>query len=339
MRLSLRRGLVVATDPLTVRVGEEERRAWADEAMVGPVELGDVVVVNTAAVDLELGSGGFDVVHVNLTRGLEGGEDPGDHVIKLNYTSLQHPVAPVEQGQDEGDWRPERRPPVLVCFLHGQLAPAVWAAAQGPPGLKLGYVQTPGGALPGGLSRDVADLRDRGLLAEHVTAGPCHGGEREAISVVGALHAAAATLGWDAAIAAPGPGILGSATRYGHGGMAALDTAHAALSLGLPTAIAPRLSAGDPRPRHRGVSHHTEAILRLLLAPVTVASPEGIESAAGLAQVCGDRHEVQSEAVDLDGYKASGLPVKTMGREISEDPDFFAGALAGGALLAELARA
>ncbi len=31
---------------------------------------GDEVVVNVAALDLGLGSGGFDVVHVNLTRGL-----------------------------------------------------------------------------------------------------------------------------------------------------------------------------------------------------------------------------------------------------------------------------
>jgi hypothetical protein len=336
MKLNLRRGLVVSVDPLTVRVGEEDRAAWADEAMVGETQLGDVVVVNTAAVDLELGSGGFDIVHVNLTRGLDAGEEPADHVIKLNYTSLQHPVAPVEEPEEEGDWQPERRPPVLVCFLHGQLAPAAWAAAQAKPGLRLGYVQTPGGALPGALSRDVADLRERGLLCDHVTAGPCHGGEREAVSVPGALYAAASGLGWDAAIAAPGPGILGSATRYGHGGMAALDSAHSALALGLPTAIAPRLSAGDPRPRHRGVSHHTEAVLRLLLAPVRVAAPQGSDAVATLAEVCGDRHQVDSQDVDLDAYASSGLPTQTMGREIGEDPDFFAGALAGGALLAAM---
>lgn len=337
MRLSLQRGIVVATHPLTVRVGDEERPVWADETMVGPVRLGDVLVVNTGALDLDLGSGGFDIVHANLTRGLGGAEEPADHVMKLNYTSLQHPVVPVEEPEGEGDWQPERRPPVLVCFLHGQLAPAAWAAAEATPGLRVGYVQTPGGALPGSLSRDVAELRERGLICGQITAGPCYGGEHEAISVPGALHAAAGGLGWDAAIAAPGPGMLGSATRYGHGGMAALDSAHAALALGLPTAIAPRLSAGDPRPRHRGVSHHTEAVLRLLLAPVRVAVPEGAGSAAALAEVCGERHAVESRGVDLDGYASSGLPARTMGREIADDPDFFGGALAGGGLLASLA--
>ena len=114
-------------------------------------------------------------------------------------------------------------------------------------GLRIGFLQTPGGALPGGLSKDVADLRERGLLAGHVTAGPAHGGEHEAISVAGGIDAAARVLGWDACVAGPGPGILGSASRLGHGGLAALDTAHAALALGMPTLLAPRLSSSDPR--------------------------------------------------------------------------------------------
>ncbi len=94
-RLKLRRGVVVGEDPLTVEVDGERRRAWADEVLLGEMREGDEVVVNVAALDLALGSGGFDVVHVNLTRGLDA-EPGGDaHVMKLNYTSLQHPVEPV----------------------------------------------------------------------------------------------------------------------------------------------------------------------------------------------------------------------------------------------------
>jgi hypothetical protein len=334
--LKLRRGVVTAADPLTVEIDGEQRPAWADEAMVGEVLPGDEVIVNTEALDLRLGSGGFDVVHANLSRGLDGAGSGGDaHVMKLNYTSLQHPVDPVEEPHDS-DWRPARAIPVLVCFLHGQLAPAAWAAAQASPQLRVGYVQTPGGALPGTLSRDVGELREWGLLAGHVTAGACHGGEQEAISVAGALHAAAGGLGWEAVIAAPGPGILGSATRYGHGGMAALDTAHAALALGLPTAIAPRISSGDERERHRGLSHHTEAVLRLLLAPVQVACPQGAIGAEELERGVPDLHRVVGVPVELDGYAGSGLPARTMGRGLEEDPDFFAAALAGGNLLASL---
>ena len=71
-RLKLRRGVVVSADPLEVEVDGERRRAWADEVLLGEMREGDEVVVNVAALDLGLGSGGFDIVHVNLTRGLEG---------------------------------------------------------------------------------------------------------------------------------------------------------------------------------------------------------------------------------------------------------------------------
>ncbi|MFP5389841.1 MAG: DUF3866 family protein, partial [Thermoleophilia bacterium] len=136
-RLKLRRGVVVAEEPLTIEVGGERRPAWADEALLGEMREGDEVVINVAALDLGLGSGGFDVVHVNLTRGLEkGGAPEGEHVIKLNYSSIQHPVDPVElpvrlmhAGGAKG--APERREasmPVLVLPLHGHLAPAAWAA-------------------------------------------------------------------------------------------------------------------------------------------------------------------------------------------------------------------
>ena len=348
--LKLRRGRVTATDPLTVDVGGEERRAWADETLVGPVEVGDEVVVNTEAVDLGLGSGGFDIVHVNLTRGLDAPGAEGVHVMKLNYSSLQHPVDPVElpESRKEGD----PRPPVIAISLHGHLAPLAWAAAQARPGLRLGFVQGAGGALPGSMSHDLAELRERGLIAGHITAGASYGGEHEAISVAGGIDAAARGLGWDAIVVGPGPGILGSATRYGHGGIAALEAAHSALALGLPTLLCPRLSSSDPRERHRGLSHHTATVLELLLAPVRVpvpeaelegwpmldeAAPEGGSAQAALdelIELCRGRHDLAVERVDLDGYAASGLPATTMGRPIDEDPLFFAAPLAAGRALA-----
>jgi hypothetical protein len=340
--LKLRRGTVVSSDPLIVDIGGDRRAAWADASLVGEVLEGDVVVVNTAALDLGLGSGGFDVVHVNLTRGLSGGEGEAEHVMKLNYSSMQHPIEPVElpvsdarridgKGTPEGG---QRTLPVLVLPLHGHLAPAAWAAARASPGLKLGYVQTGGGALPGSLSRDVATLRERGLLCGHITAAPAYGGEWEAISLTGALDAAANRLGWDAVVAGPGPGIVGSETRFGHGGMMALDTAHASLALGMRTLLSPRLSSGDPRERHRPVSHHTLTVMQLLLAAVEVPVPAGEPvPTAVLAGACGWRHRLREESVDLAGYSASGLPTRTMGRELADDSLFFSAALAAGAAL------
>ncbi|MGN6217498.1 MAG: DUF3866 family protein [Solirubrobacterales bacterium] len=340
-RLKLRRGVVVSADPLEVEVAGERRRAWADEVLLGEMHEGDEVVVNTAALDLGLGSGGFDVVHVNLSRGLEGGEEGDAHVMKLNYTSLQHPVEPVERSvawfespamEDKGT---TQLAPVAVLPLHGHLAPAAWAAAQARPGLRVGYVQTAGGALPGSLSRDVKQLRERDLLVGQVTAAPAYGGEYEALSTAGALDAAG-ELDWDAVLVGPGPGIIGSDTAYGHGGMTALDSAHAALSLGLPTLISPRLSSADPRDRHRGLSHHTRTVLDLLLAPVDVAVPD--EAVELFTSLEASKHHLHSIPTDLAGYRESGLPRKTMGRDLDNDPLFFAAPLAAGTLLARVAR-
>ncbi len=342
MRLRLRRGTVVAEDPLKVQIGGERRPAWADTALLGEMREGDEVVVNVAALDLELGSGGFDVVHVNLTRGLESGGSADDHVIKFNYTSIQHPVEPVElpvrlMRDMPTQSTPEPRGaamPVLVLPLHGHLAPAAWAAAQASPGIKVGYVHTGGGALPGSLSRDVSELRERDLLCGHITAAPAYGGEHEAISVAGALDAAANGLGWDAAIAGPGPGIIGSETRLGHGGIAALDTAHSSLALGMPTLLSPRLSTADPRERHKPVSHHTLTVLELLLGAVEIPVPSNEPvPIAILATAAGWRHHLREAPADLAGYAATGLPAKTMGRSLEQDPLFFAAALAAGAAL------
>jgi len=359
-RLALRRGTVVAAEPLTVEVDGERRPAWADTMLLGEMREGDEVVVNVAALDLGLGSGGFDVVHVNLTRGLEGGGAGDEHVVKLNYTSLQHPVSPVEaeprfqthgngaKGTAEPDGgapgRIERSPEaaetgarvapwVVILPLHGHLAPAAWAAAQVSPEVRVGYVQTGGGALPGSLSRDVAELRERGLLCGHVAAAPAYGAEHEALSTVGAFDSAADRLGWDVILVGPGPGIIGSNTEFGHGGMAALDSAHAALSLRLPTLLSPRLSVGDPRERHRDLSHHTYTVLELLLAAVDVAVPEGEPTIEAALEEAPGRHRLRIASADLEGYAASGLPATTMGRSLQEDPLFFAAPLAAGRLL------
>lgn len=335
-RLQLRRGVVVSAEPLEVDIDGVHRRAWADKVLLGEMSEGDEVVVNVAALDLDLGSGGFDVVHVNLTRGLEGGGEGDVHVMKLNYTSLQHPIEPVERevGRLMSDIQPKVA--VLVLPLHGHLAPAAWAAAQAAPGLRVGYVQTGGGALPGSFSRDVKQLRERELLYGHITAAPAYGGELEALSAVGALDGAANELGWEAILVGPGPGIIGSDTTYGHGGIAALDSAHAALSLNFPTQISPRLSSRDPRARHRGLSHHTRTVLDLLLAPVDIALPEGASEIAAALEV--SPHRVQQVPADLGGYAAADLPATTMGRSLYDDPLFFAAPLAAGRLPARSQR-
>ncbi len=380
--LKLRRATVLgastaegSAQELSISLDGEQRSAIADVSLVGASQVGDELIVNTEARDLGLGSGGFDIVHVNLTCGLSGQGHASAHVMKLNYTSLQHAVEPIEDTQtgtsdDGADPEGYRQAGqqlelplgrgVAVLALHGQLAAVAWAFAQARPEARLGYVQTPGGALPGGHSKAVRALRKRGLLAGHITAGSSYGGELEAITTAGGLHHGFHALAWDAAVCGPGPGIVGSSSPLGHGGMNALDSAHTALALGASTLVVARMSSADERPRHRGLSHHTLTVLDMLLEPVTVALPAGIRSPAGadlrasLGSVFGSgrapskpqleldvdrparmaRHDWRRAPVDLLGYVACGLPSHTMGRSIVEDPLFFGAALAAGTVLA-----
>jgi len=315
---------------LGVELTDGEHPAVADLGLVGGCEVGDEVIVNVAARELGLGSGGFDIVHANLTRGLAAPRLGAEHVLKLNYTSLQHEIDPVDARVGEAAVSELAGAPVAVLALHGQLAAVAWACA----GARLGYVQTAGGALPGSHSRTVGELLARGLLADHITAGGAFGGSSgDAVTTAGALAYGFSRRGWEAAICGPGPGIVGSGSSLGHGGLVALESAHTALALGAATVIVPRLSSGDPRPEHRGLSHHTRSVLELMLRSAIVALPAG----EPVPELRGRLHDWRERQVDLAGYAASGLPDEVMGRPLGDDGLFFAAALAGGVVLGELA--
>jgi hypothetical protein len=129
MALTLRRGTVsaiVERHEGLVRLEVDGAPCVAYPQLTGPVALGDEVLVNTQARDLGLGSGGFDVLHANLTRGLELRAEPGAHVMKLPYTSLQHAVLHGEEGASLPDSLEGM--PVVACSLHSQLAPVCAAS-------------------------------------------------------------------------------------------------------------------------------------------------------------------------------------------------------------------
>ena len=150
--LKLRRGTVVAVDPLTVEVGGEHRPAWADTTMVGEVEVGDEVVVNTQARDLGLGSGGFDIVHVNLSRGLYGG---GERADPRDQAQLHVAPAPRRAGRDRAR---RARPRAQAARPWSSRCTATWRRSPGRrrearPGLRVGFLQ---GAGRGAAGVDVA---------------------------------------------------------------------------------------------------------------------------------------------------------------------------------------
>lgn len=247
--------------------------------------------------------------------------------MQLPYTSLQHAVVHAEEGEERDDeGRGLAGLPVVCCSLHSQVAPV--CAGLGLD-LAVAYVQLPGGALAVALSDTVRTLRGLGYLGTTVAVGPCFGAESACVSIASALLSCAQA-GMQAVVCAVGPGVVGTGSRYGHGGVAAADAANAAHALGGSPVLAARVSEADPRERHRGLSHHTLAVVELVGSPLKVAWPAGLDVPAALAG---------AEVVDASGWRVdcAGLPLSHMGRGPDEDPSFFAAAYAAGALARTLA--
>lgn len=326
MPLSLAWGIVTAVhdrhDEL-VRLDVGGNPAIAFPRIVGAVEQGDSVIVNTQARDLGLGSGEGDVVLVNLTRGLRLRAAPGAHVMALPYTPAQLAVRFAEEDVDATDRLDGL--PVVCCGLHSQLAPVAAALA----GHRVAYVQLAGGALPVSLSDAVRALKARGLLDVAIAAAPCLDGDLQCASLASALLVARSR-GAEAVVCAVGPGIVGTGTAFGHGALAVAEAANAASALGGRPVVAPRVSFGDERERHQGLSHHTREALALCLGNVRLAWPEGLDVPEGL----------QVTTVPADGWRAAceGLHLSHMGRGPEDDPWFFEAAHAAGALAAGLLR-
>ncbi len=318
--LTLRRGRVTAVaEELEglARLEVDGRPCIAYPRLTGPVAVGDEVIVNTQALELKLGSGGFDVLYVNLTRGLELAVEPDAHVMKLPYAPGQVARRHAEEGRTLPDTLDGM--PVVCCSLHSQVAPV--CAAIGTD-MRIAYVQFPGGALPVSLSEALRDLREREYLQTTIAVGACLDAEVECVSVASALLWAAAE-GYDAAVCAIGPGIVGTGSAFGHGGVAAAEAANVTHALGGFPVVAIRASAADERERHRGGSHHARAVLRLCLGEIVAAWPQGYDAPEWLDS---------REDVDVDGWEdaCAELPLAHMGRGPKDDPLFFAAAFAAG---------
>ena len=201
--------------------------------------------------------------------------------------------------------------PIVLCTLHSQVAPA--CAALG--GFRVAYVQVAGAALPVSLSDALRVLQERGLMGATVAVAPCLDGDVDCVSVASGLTWASRE--HDAIVCALGPGIVGTATSFGHGALALAEAANTATALGGRPVLAVRTSEADARERHRSVSHHTQTVLDLCLGEVARASDAYGE---GWEEAC------------------AGLPLLHMGRGADDDPAFFRAAFAAGVVARRLAR-
>ncbi len=312
------------------------RRAWNLPSLTGPVEVGDKVLLNTVAVELGLGTGGVDFVVANLRNRQAEGEVAG-HIMKLRYTPLQLPVLAVEAPESDShrllkEVSSVDGMPVIACGLHSQLAPVCATLKALDPSVRVAYVMTDAGALPIAISNLVRELKSKDVVDLTITAGNSFGGDYETVNVHSALAAAKTVGAADVAVVAMGPGIVGTGTSLGHTGVDQGLSLNAATSLGGRAIAAPRISFGDVRRRHQGVSHHTLTALGLVTlarCTVVVASMRGnhgelVASQLQEAGVFSKHHVVTVENdVTLKALEDFDLHPTTMGRTVEQEPEFF----------------
>jgi hypothetical protein len=328
-------------------------RALAYPALTGSPQAGDRVLLNTTALDLGLGTGGYALV-VAVPDRLPPDPELAGHLVKARYTPMQATVLGAdEQGSPHHDVLRDADDlggmPVVLADLHSAL-PAVLAGVfsdypertsgspsgpGGPPTVV--YVMQDGGALPAWFSRSCAALRDAGWLAGVVTTGQSFGGDLETVTLHTGLLAARHVLGADIAVVAQGPGNLGTGTRWGFSGVAVGEAVNAVAVLGGRPVASLRVSQADPRERHRGISHHSlTAYGRVALARADVVVPAlggefGDLVSADAARLAG-RHRIVT--VPVDGLEAAlracPATLSTMGRGLDSDPGYFLAAAAAG---------
>ncbi|MDO5044594.1 MAG: DUF3866 family protein [Coriobacteriia bacterium] len=321
--------------------------------LLGMCKPGDKVLVNCTALDLRLGTGGYDfVLAIQNTKENQVLFDNQklDNSMKLRYTPLQSNTALLE---DEASFYHELLAeadsisgmPVVACELHSQVFLVAQAIKTQKPQAKLAYIYTDQGALLASISKNLRQAQKQKLIDWTITAGQALGGDFEVQNIYTGLLAAKHVLQADLAIIAIGPGISGTATKFGHGGVLVGEYVNATASLGgIPIACL-RISEADKRRRHQGVSHHSlVALSHIALACSHIAIPEikdeqvkekvfaQLDESGILAKhIC---HEFASTKPD-----SFGLEVLSMGRPYSADPVFFEASYAAGYLAASFIRA
>jgi hypothetical protein len=319
--------------------------------------VGDRVLLNVAALERGLGTGGYALVIAVLDADgrVTQPPQPAGHLIKARYLPLQAMVAGAdEQGSAHHQLLAEADSidgmPVIVADLHSALAPILLAIADDRPGTRVVYVMSDQGALPLAFSRSVAELRASGLLAATVTVGQAFGGDLEAVTLHSGLLAARLALDAELVVVTQGPGNLGTGTRWGFSGVSAGEAINAAAILGGRPVGTLRISGADSRERHRGVSHHSlTAYGRVALCPADIAVPdladdgspamdELAEAVAASLQKLASRHRLVT--VNLSGLRtvlaASPIQLSSMGRGLDDDPAYFLAAAAAGRYAATL---
>jgi hypothetical protein len=335
-----------AAEPEALRV-----LALAYLPLVGAPQVGDRVLLTVGALARGLGTGGYAMVTALPDR-LPADPPPSTgHLVKGRYMPLQAMVLGVDE-QDSPHHATLRDAddlaglPVVVADLHSALPAVVAGIRTARPRARVAYVLTDGGALPAWFSHTRAALREAGWVSGSVSVGQAFGGDIEAVTLHSGLLAARHVLEADVVVVTQGPGNLGTGTRWGFSGVACGEAVNAIGTLGGHAVASLRVSDADPRPRHRGVSHHSmTAYGRVALLPADVVVPDlpgplGAEVRSAARQLCEPhgRHRLVEQPLDglMDALRACPVTLSTMGRRLDDDAAAFLAPAAAGRYAASL---
>lgn len=304
--------------------------------LTGIIRVGDIVIVNTTAVELSLGTGGTHFVIFNFSNQSKNLEGKG-HIMKLRYTPHQIRCLAAEEEDSEyhdvfNNFKSLDNHRVVIGTLHSMLAPIVAMLKWLDNSIKINYLMTDGGSLPIHFSKTVRELLNKKLINKTITIGHAFGGDLECTNIYTGLIAAKKILKGDVTIVTMGPGIVGTGTKYGFSGIEQGQIIDAVNTLGGEAIIVPRISFKDSRKRHFGISHHTRTVLSEIAkttGKVIIPILDEDKNSLLKNQIERLNYHNKYEIIYYDGNGIQeamdyyNLKITTMGRGYEEDKEFF----------------
>ncbi len=324
---------------LKVQVGNRLEKALNYPEIAGVAHPGDRIAVNTTAVKLGLGSGGFHYVYFNYSQGSKK-LNPGGHIIKLRYTPFQIKVLTFEEiwvqekpSQALDVFTGLQGTPVLIGELHSMLPPAILTLKKINPNRRIVYIMDDSAALPIRLSDNISRLQEEGFLSATITCGHAFGGDYETVNIYTALMAAKEKCQADIILIAPGPGVVGTGTRYGCSGILQGEHVNRVARWNGTPIVMPRISFSEKRLRHNGFSHHLLTALEEIstfkaFVPVPQLSKKKLKTLFLQLKATGihKKHKIiltPAKRFIRKELKNAGFQFETMQRGFDADPDFF----------------
>ena len=325
-----------SVDWIEIRIDDVIYKAVNYVDITGKVNLDDKVVLNTTAVELSLGTGGYHFVIYNHSNPFTDLKGEG-HIMKLRYTPYQLKCFTAEEEASKyheifNRFESLDGHPFIVGTLHSMIAPICAMIKYLNKDIRINYIMTDGAALPIAFSKTINQLKDKQILDKTITIGNAFGGDLETTNIYTGLIAAKEILQGDITIISMGPGIVGTGTKYGFTGIEQGNNINAINNLRGRAIVVPRISFKDKRERHRGISHHTLTILSEITntsSKVIMPILEKERDTYIRKQIenlnIQKKHEIFFEDGEniLKALEYFNINITTMGRSIDEDLEYF----------------